>query len=514
MAKPKFSYYDYVCLISFIVWFIAQLGTCDGVVPLLGGKKLIIGVPKKPGFTQFVDVQVNPSDKQLVKVTGFSIEVFNATTTHLQNIGFNVSVEFRAFVNDIGGSAGTYDTLLQNIPGQYDAVVGDVTIVANRSNYVDLTLPYAESGVKMLVKVRQEQNWNKHMWNFVRPFSWDLWLSIVMFSIFIGCTLRFMERHVHNENAGPGNPPPPREQLNKAVSFLWLPLTQAVLPERESLVKNCSRFVLVLWLILAGILMQSYTASLSSILTVDQLQPDYIGLNDVMRDPQINVGYQRDSFVRDLLVDRLKLDESRLKSFRTIEEYKDALDKGSRNGGVDAIFDEAPYIKVFLKECGPSYAMSGLSYHTGGFGFAFPKNSSITSYFSRAILNVTESDAMEQIERKYFGSRDDDEVVEQNKGSSSENTSTSLTTYSFGGLFIVIGGLTFLALVVSESGIWRKPMMLAKTYSKTLVVRYSKKASQLRKGSTITRDFNSSMNKDNKSNNQQTIEVYDVEDVH
>ncbi|XP_054820760.1 glutamate receptor 2.7-like [Prosopis cineraria] len=481
MAKPKSTYYDYVYLISFIVLFIAQfIRTCDGAVPLLGGKKLIIGVPKKPGFTQFVDAQVNPSDKrQLVKVTGFSIEVFNATVSHLQSTGFNISFEFRAFVNDHGDSAGTYDTLLRNIPGQYDAVVGDVTIVANRSNYVDLTLPYAESGVKMLVKVRQDQNSN--MWSFVRPFTWDLWLSIVMFSIFIGGTLWFMERNA-NKNEGL-EIPHQRGQLINRVSILWLPLSHAILPERESLVKNCSRFVLMLWLILACILMQSYTASLSSILTVDQLQPSYLGFDDLVRDPQINIGYQRDSFVRDLLVGRLNFDESRLKSFRTIEEYKDALDKGSGNGGVDAIFDEAPYIKVFLKESGLSYGMFGLSYRTGGFGFAFPKDSNITSYFSRAILNITESDGMEQIERKYFGSSDVDDELQEQMMLSSDNTRTSLTTYSFGGLFIVIGGLTVLALLVSESGVWRNPIMLAKACSKTLLTRCSEKISQMGKGS-------------------------------
>jgi ionotropic glutamate receptor len=34
---------------------------------------------------------------------------------------------------------------------KYDAVIGDTTIVANRSTYVDFTLPFSESGVLMVV---------------------------------------------------------------------------------------------------------------------------------------------------------------------------------------------------------------------------------------------------------------------------------------------------------------------------------------------------------------------------
>ena len=42
----------------------------------------------------------------------------------------------------------------------YDAVVGDITIVANRSLYVDFTLPYTESGVSMVVLVKDDKSKN------------------------------------------------------------------------------------------------------------------------------------------------------------------------------------------------------------------------------------------------------------------------------------------------------------------------------------------------------------------
>ena len=113
---------------------------------------------------------------------------------------------------------------------QYDAVVGDLAIVANRSNYVDYTLPYRPGDMRMLVKVRNDPRLD--MWIFVHPFTWDLWLSIVICNILIGGIILFMERTIEEESTLENSPS--RKQLSK-FSILWLPVMQAVLPESEHL---------------------------------------------------------------------------------------------------------------------------------------------------------------------------------------------------------------------------------------------------------------------------------------
>jgi len=76
---------------------------------------------------------------------------------------------------------------------------------------------------------------------------------------------------------------------------------------------------------------------------------------------------------------------------------------------------------------------------------------------------VTESDVMDEIQKRYFGDNSDGGGV-QNQVSSS-TPSTSLTSYSFAGLFLVTGIATVLALIVSEAVIWQKPMLIARTFS-------------------------------------------------
>ncbi|CAL8990803.1 unnamed protein product [Prunus brigantina] len=103
-------------------------------------------------------------------------------------------------------------------------------------------------------------------------------------------------------------------------------------------------------------------------------------------------------------MDNLRFEESKLKALVTIEEYNHALSKGTKNGGVAAIFDEIPYLKLFIAKNCSKYTMVGPTYKTDGFGFAFPRGSPLVSYMSRAILNVTQDKSkMDSIEEKYFG---------------------------------------------------------------------------------------------------------------
>ncbi|KAI4353746.1 hypothetical protein L6164_002675 [Bauhinia variegata] len=279
-------------------------------------------------------------------------------------------------------------------------------------------------------------------------------------------------------------------------SILCLPLAQAVLPEGESVAKKCSWFVLLVWLGLAFVLMQSYTANLSSILTLDQLKPRYPTIDRLIRDRE-NVGYRHGSFIRYLLRDHLHFDESRLKNYSKLEDYRNALSKGTQKGGIAAMFDELAYIKVFLKRHGSKYMMAGPTYPNHGFGFAFPLASNLTSYFSRAILNITESPTMDKIEQKYFGINDEDHQDQYDQISSE---TPSLTAQSFAGLFIIAGSLILLALLVSESHIWRRPVKLAKTFSEKYLFRpSSKKVNPSNDGSTNGKDAGAT----NEGNNLQ-----------
>ncbi|MBA0848200.1 hypothetical protein Goshw_029625, partial [Gossypium schwendimanii] len=225
------------------------------------GKKLQIGVPVKDGFTEFVKVTWDSNSKKAKSIGGYCIDVFDAV---MRKMPYPVPYEYVPFATPEGNAAGSYNDLVDQVfYGIYDGVVGDITIVANRSLYVDYTLPYTESGVSLLVPVRD--NNKKNAWVFLQPLTSDLWVTSGCFFVFIGFVVWVLEHRINEDFRGP-----PAHQVG--TSF-WFSFSTMVFAHREKVVSNLGRFVVIIWCFVVLVLTQSYTASLTSLLTVEQLQP-------------------------------------------------------------------------------------------------------------------------------------------------------------------------------------------------------------------------------------------------
>ncbi|XP_042493532.1 glutamate receptor 2.8-like [Macadamia integrifolia] len=227
---------------------------------------------------------------------------------------------------------------------------------------------------------------------------------------------------------------------------------------------NLSRFVMIIWVFVVLILQTTYTASLTSMLTVERLQPTVTDIEEI-RNNGYYVGYQNGSFVKDLLINRLKLDPNQLRAYDTEDECHEALSKGTSKGGVAAIFDKIPFIKVFLSNHCSKYKMVGPIYRTDGFGFVFPLGCPLVSYISRAILNVTQGGRIEGIEKSWFKQKTKYGDVNE-EGSS---TSSSISLQSFMGLSLITGfasGFSLLIYLLQFSyDYWNHPITTTTTES-------------------------------------------------
>ncbi|KAJ3696125.1 hypothetical protein LUZ60_001502 [Juncus effusus] len=387
-------------------------------------KKLRILVPiLKEGFNVFVNiagpVQANVSTS---RVSGYCIDIFKAV---LSKLPYAVLYDFYPFVN----SNDTYDNMLYQVYlKNYDAVVAETTIRFNRTSYVDFTMPYTQSGISMVAPIKPDAS----MWIFLKPLTPTLWLTSLAFFFFTGFVVWLIEHHINPEFRGT-----PCQQSGLIFYFAFSTL---VFAHKEKLESNLSRFVVIIWVFVVLILTSSYTASLASMLTVQQLTPTVTDINQLIKNGDY-VGYHDGSFVKGLLIN-LGLDENKLKNYSTTDEYVDALSKGSSYGGVAAIFDEIPYLKVFLSQHCDQYTMTGPTYKTDGFGFVFPRGSPLLPDMSRAVLSVTEGPEIVKIERKWL--RESTTCPNQ----SANPSSSRLSFRSFAGLFIITGSVSGLMLLI------------------------------------------------------------------
>ncbi|CAM0909125.1 unnamed protein product [Alopecurus aequalis] len=422
------------------------------------GRMLRVAVPVKHGFKQFVDVSENSTTGE-TKITGYCIDVFDEV---MKNLPYPVSYQYVP----TNVSSNSYAKLVDMVRDQeVDMVVGDVTIRASRMAGVDFTMPFTESGWSMVVAVEgTDPKW----FFFVSPMSRDLWLASLAFFCFTGFVVWVIEHRVNPEFRGT-----PWQQFGLIFYFAFSTLVfshsrilfslssyvlldhawlinqdlcnLSMMISEERLQSNLSRFVVIIWVFVVLILTSSYTASLTSMLTVQKLLPS---VSTDVRELQTRghyIGYQEGSFVKDSLVN-MGFDEHRLKLYKTEDEYADALSRGPANGGVAAVFDEIPYLKLFLSKYCEGYKMVGPIYKTDGLGFVFPRDSPMTGDVSRGIVTLAEGEKMCKIEKAWFGDTTTCQSVSSPSLSSSSNS--PLTFSRFGGLFLLTGVASSFMLLV------------------------------------------------------------------
>ncbi|XP_068311568.1 glutamate receptor 2.9-like [Pyrus communis] len=444
-------------------------------IPTLG-KKLQILVPVKKGFLEFVNVTHDPTTNKTKVNGGYCIDVFDAV---IKALPYAVPYDLIPYAMPNGSSAGSYNDLVDQVYlKKYDAAVGDITIRANRSLYVDFTLPYTESGVSMIVPIKD--NKSKNAWVFLKPLTWDLWVTSGCFFIFIGFVVWVLEHRINDAFRGP-----PHYQIG--TSF-WFSFSTMVFSPRERVVSNLARFVVIIWCFLVLILTQSYTASLASLLTVQHLQPTVTDVNWLLKNGD-KVAYQSDTFVLGILK-QLGFPDEKIKTFRSPEELNELFQNGSKKDGISAAFDEYPYMKLFIAKYCSKYTMVEPTFKVDGFGFAFPKGSSLARDVSRAILKVNEEDRMKRVEKKWF-----------NKELSCQDPNSpipfhSLGLESFGGLFLIAGLASILAVLIyaamflyehkeillrldPEASLWRKFCVMFRIYDKKDLKSFTFKKSEL-----------------------------------
>ncbi|KAH9328302.1 hypothetical protein KI387_000410, partial [Taxus chinensis] len=312
------------------------------------GKHFLIGVPKKSGFPEFVKTVEGTN-----MMTGFCIDVFVAAVNLLP---YAFSYRFVSFVQE--NSTPTYNDLVEQVVlKKFDAAVGDISIVTNRSKIVDFTQPYIASGLVVVIPTRETLSNNA--WAFLQPFTLGMWCTIVVCFLVIGSVIWILEHKTNPEFRGK-----PKYQV---ATVLWFSFSTMFFSHRENTVTALGRAVLIIWLFVVLIINSSYTASLTSILTARQLSLSIDGIDSLITSNS-PIGYQTGSFARNYLIQELGVDPSRLRPLDSPQNYAKALSSGANEGGVAAIVDELTYAQVFLStQCG--YTIVGQEFTRSGWGF-------------------------------------------------------------------------------------------------------------------------------------------------
>ncbi|XP_050371260.1 glutamate receptor 2.7-like [Argentina anserina] len=352
---------------------------------------------------------------------GFCIQLFNMV---VGNLSYSLPHEFHEF-------RGNYSYLIELVHKKiYDAIVGDVTVFDDRVDKVEFTQPYMESGLAMIVP---DISYEEETWMFMKPFTWQMWVvtgAILLYTTFI---IWFLEAPFSPEFNG---------SFKSQIAFsTWFTFSSLFFSHREKVYRNLTRIPFIVWLFVVLILNSSYTAKLSSLLTIQRLSPNVTDI-EMLRRTNSLVGCE--AFAKSYLEDIFLFNPGAVvvidRSYNPEE---------IRQKKLSAVFLELPYARVFMDKH-KGFTLTSPTYSYGGFSFAFQKGSPIARDFSKVILDLLENEEVRKLEDYWL-------TPNKRQTNTTYDMPESLSLKSFWGLFVIsVATSTFCFLIALT--VWLKKL--------------------------------------------------------
>ncbi|KAK0406372.1 hypothetical protein QR680_018535 [Steinernema hermaphroditum] len=231
-------------------------------------------------------IQYN-ADKNGPRYEGYCIDLLKLIQERLQFTYELFLVEDGSYgtMDDNGNWNGLIGTL---VSGTADIALAPLSVMAERENDVDFTVPYYDLvGTTILMK---KQDVEYSLFKFMKVLELPVWLCIVAAYLFTSLLLwvfeKFSPYSYSNNRMRYSNDPEQREFTMKEC--LWFCMTSLTPQGGGEAPKNVSgRLVAATWWLFGFIIIASYTANLAAFLTVSRLDKPIDSLDDLAKQYKI-----------------------------------------------------------------------------------------------------------------------------------------------------------------------------------------------------------------------------------
>ena len=310
------------------------------------------------------------------RLTGFSIDLWRALEDDLR-----LQSQFATFptVKDLLGAVQAK---------QAEVGIAAISITSERERTLDFSQPFFEAGLQIMVRDEGTSGGAiPQMLSILFSPQTLMWVGLVILLLLIPAhIIWFTERRredsiIHDRHYVPG-----------IFTAIWWSAATLGAQADEMPKSPVGRLTAIIWMFVSVVFIAYFTAAVTSSLTVQQLQGDIRGPNDL---PGKRVATVRGSTAAAYLREhRVQVAE-----YPQISEVYEALVEGK----ADAVVYDSPILMYWTAHEGRGRAhLVGDVFRRESYGIAFPQGSPLRKPINVALLHLRENGTYQEIYDKWF----------------------------------------------------------------------------------------------------------------
>jgi ABC-type amino acid transport substrate-binding protein len=309
------------------------------------------------------------------KWTGISIDLWREIATELK-----LSFKFREL--DLQG-------LLDGVgDGSLDVAIAALTVTPEREKFLDFSHPYHVTGLGIAIAPKHRSPWLVVLSRFFSLHYLRVMIVLSLLLLTLGTLVWWFERKRNPQHFGGST------ARGIGSGFWWSAVTMTTVGYGDKTpVTFGGRLVAFFWMLVAIIIISSLTASITSTLTVTQLESPIKGPEDL---PRVRVGTiggtTSESYLRDNLI-----------SYTSYETPTEGL-RAITVDRIQAFVYDAPILRYLIhREFKGDLGVLPNTFDRQDYGIALPKGSPLREQINVVLLEKIREPAWQDTIYKYLG---------------------------------------------------------------------------------------------------------------
>jgi len=313
------------------------------------------------------------------KYVGFSIDLWKAIA---KEIGLEYELDGVETVTEL------LDTVQR---GEADIGIAGISMTLEREKAFDFSYPFFDSGLQIMVRYQAERSFTKVLFEALSVLVSPKMLSaigiLLIILVVIAHLIWFIERK-HNSEFSP--------EYFKGVwdGLWWSAVTITTVGYGDKISRGfLGRLFGLFWMFLGIFVIASFTATVTTTLTVQNLQDTIQSPEQLFGKPVATVqGSTADHY--------LSLGPIQVVRFHQIEQAYQALEQHE----VDAVVYDAPALWYYAAQQGKGKVKTvGQIFKTESYSIVLPSQSTHREAINQALLKLRENGLYQKILEKWFG---------------------------------------------------------------------------------------------------------------